>query len=231
MDNVSDVRLGPLPADSPYMKPFRLYYTQCGKEKNWGKRKIIKFYRFAFQLFFIDLVKAHDSVAVILFNVTRNKLVLVKQFRPAVYYGLICEEFSKTGRVDLAKFPPRDAITLELCAGIVDKDMSVANIAREELIEECGYDVSVERIEEVMRYRSGVGTTGSLQTLFYCEVTDSDKVIGQGGGVDDEIIEVCELSIEEAQELMKQGSSHTSPPSFLFGILWFLTNKLPKQQQ
>lgn len=39
MDNVKDIKIGPLPADSPYMKPFRLYFTQCGKEKNWGSYK------------------------------------------------------------------------------------------------------------------------------------------------------------------------------------------------
>lgn len=197
-------------------------------EKLGQDKKSFK-YRFAIVIliYYVDLVKAHDSVAIILFNKTRNTLVVVKQFRPAVYYGIIAEEFSKTGKVDLTKYPPKDAITMELCAGIVDKDMSVANIAREELIEECGYDVPVERIEEVMQYRSGVGTTGSMQFLFYCEVTDSDKVVGQGGGVDDEIIEVCELTIKEAQDLVKQGTQHTSPPSFLFGILWFLTNKLP----
>jgi UDP-sugar diphosphatase len=70
----------------------------------------------------------------------------VKQFRPAVYYGLICDEINKTGKVDLKKFPPKEAITLELCAGIIDKDMSIADIAREELIEECGYDVSLNFI-------------------------------------------------------------------------------------
>lgn len=37
MDSVDNVRVGPLPSDSPYMKPFRLYYVQNGKEKNWGK--------------------------------------------------------------------------------------------------------------------------------------------------------------------------------------------------
>lgn len=37
MDDVSDIRVGPLPSDSPYMKPFRLYYKQGGIEKNWGK--------------------------------------------------------------------------------------------------------------------------------------------------------------------------------------------------
>lgn len=44
-------------------------------------------------------------------------------------------------------------MTLELCAGIVDKDLSLVEIAREEVLEECGYDVPVERIEEIMTYR------------------------------------------------------------------------------
>lgn len=52
--------------------------------------------------------------------------------------------------------------------------------------------------------------------------------LGGGGGVDDEMIEVCEISIDEAREMVKQGTSHTSPPGFLFGILWFLTNKASK---
>ncbi|CRK94971.1 CLUMA_CG008459, isoform A [Clunio marinus] len=212
MDKVSNVRVGPLPNDSPYMKPFRLYFKQNGKEKNW------------------DLVKAHDSVAIITLNKTRNKLVVVKQFRPAVYYGQICDYLNSVGsEVDSEKviemFPPKNAITMELCAGIVDKDISLVEIAREELIEECGYDVPVNRIEEVIRFRSGVGTTGSLQVMYYCEVTDDDKINGAGGGVDDELIDVHELSIEEAKEMLKQGTEHTSPPGFLFGILWFLTNK------
>jgi hypothetical protein len=37
MDNISNVRLGPLPNDSPYMKPFRLYFEQNGRVKNWGE--------------------------------------------------------------------------------------------------------------------------------------------------------------------------------------------------
>lgn len=147
--------------------------------------------------------------------------------RPAVYYGLVADEYAKTGKVDTTKFPPKDAITMELCAGIIDKDLPIIEIAREELIEECGYDVAVDRIEEVMQFRSGVGTNGSLQTLYYCEVTDADKV-GRGGGVEDEIIEVVELTIPEVRDLLKQGTSHASPPAFLFGLLWFLTNKAPK---
>lgn len=68
------------------------------------------------------------------------------------------------------------------------------------------------------------GTTGSLQTLFYCEVTDDDKT-QMGGGIGDEIIDVVELTIDEVRDLLKQGTVHNSPPGFLFGLLWFLSNK------
>ncbi len=37
-----------------------------------------------------------------------------------------------------------EGITVELCAGIVDKDdLSPKQIAKEEVLEECGYDVAL----------------------------------------------------------------------------------------
>lgn len=70
MQNLSDLRYGPLPDDSPYVKPFRFHYKQNGVEKSW------------------DLLKVHDSVAIILYNVTRNVLIFVKQFRPGKIFIL-----------------------------------------------------------------------------------------------------------------------------------------------
>lgn len=53
----------------------------------------------------------------------------------------------------MEKYPPRLAFTNELCAGIVDKSKSLIEIAHEEILEECGYNVPIERIELVMSYR------------------------------------------------------------------------------
>ncbi|XP_055679571.1 uridine diphosphate glucose pyrophosphatase NUDT14-like [Lutzomyia longipalpis] len=210
MDKVTALRYEPLPEDSPYVKPFRMYYTQNGVEKNW------------------DLLKVHDSVAIIIFNKTTQNLLLVKQFRPAVYHGVISSaEGTNPTTIDLEKYPPQLGITVELCAGIVDKTKPLIEIAKEEILEEVGYDVPVDRIETVLTYRSGVGATGAQQTLYYCEVTDADKV-NAGGGIDGEIIDVVELNLPDAWKLLKQGSVVSSPPSCLLGILWFLTNKAPK---
>lgn len=60
--------------------------------------------------------------------------------------------------------------------------------------------------------------------MYYCEVTDDDKVT-TGGGVDDEIIDVIELSLDEASAMVAQGASNNAPPSCLLGIMWFLKNR------
>lgn len=60
--------------------------------------------------------------------------------------------------------------------------------------------------------------------MYYCEVTDALKS-NDGGGIDDELIEVVEYTMDQARELVKQGSNNPSPSSFLLGVLWFLCNK------
>ncbi|CAD6995077.1 unnamed protein product [Ceratitis capitata] len=181
-----------------------LYYVQNGVEKNW------------------DLLKVHDSVAVILYNTSRRVLIFVRQFRPAVFHSLVTAGGSDVGEVDLQKFPPKIGVTLELCAGIVDKEKSWREIAREEVLEECGYDVVL-----IVSKKSGVGSSGACQVMYYCEVTDDDRIT-KGGGVEDEMIDVVEYTIEESRDLVRQGSKINSPPSCLLGISWFLMNKAPK---
>ena len=62
--------------------------------------------------------------------------------------------------------------------------------------------------------------------MYYCEVTDADKC-SEGGGVDDELIEVVNYPLDKARELIMQGANNISPPSFLLGVLWFFYNKQP----
>ncbi|KAM3958864.1 uridine diphosphate glucose pyrophosphatase NUDT14 [Aphomia sociella] len=211
MEDVKDVYFTPLP-DSPYVKPFRFNYTQNGMKKTW------------------DILEVHDSVAIIVFNVTRKVMIFVKQFRPAIYYNCIKPEDRQSKSIDTKKYPASLGIALEMCAGIIDKDKSVDEIAREEVLEECGYNVELKDLHRIISYRSGVGVQGALQTLYYCEVTDDMKT-EQGGGVDDEIIEVIEKTIPEIEDMVNSSGPLCSPPSCLFALMWFLRNKADKYRK
>lgn len=210
MDAVEDVKVVPLTATSQFVKPLRMHYKQDKVDKVW------------------DLVSLHNSVSVILFNTDRQKLIMVKQFRPAVYYnGVPAEERQASeGTIDTSKYPPgQTGLTLELCAGIVDKPGSLVEVARDEVLEECGYDVPLKNFEYVKAFRSGVGVSGDRQTMFYAEVTDKMKVTA-GGGIDQELIEVVEMGVPEMKELLAQPEI-LSPAGFLFGINWFMQHKAP----
>lgn len=46
-----------------------------------------------------------------------------------------------------------EGVTLELCAGIIDKDLSYAEIAAEEVFEETGYRVKPGDLEKIVECR------------------------------------------------------------------------------
>ena len=148
-----------------------------------------------------DLVEVHDSVAILLYHKNRESFVLVKQFRPAVYL--------KNG----------EGYTYELCAGIVDKALSLEQIAKEEILEECGYDLPLDAIKKVTSFYSAVGFAGSKQTLFYAEIDDSYKV-SEGGGIDVEQIEVVYLHVKEAKAFLLD-ESYAKTPGLMFAFMWF----------
>jgi len=148
-----------------------------------------------------EIVEAHDSVAILIYHIQKDAFVLVKQFRPAVYLN------NKNG------------MTIELCAGIVDKHLSLIEIAMEEVEEECGYCVEVENIEKITSFHTSVGFAGSKQMLYYVEVDEAMKV-SEGGGVDDEQIEVIYLPVSEAKSLIyDEGIAKT--PGLMFAFMWY----------
>ena len=50
--------------------------------------------------------------------------------------------------------PGSIGVTYELCAGIVDKDTSLEQIAQAEVLEECGYKVPLDKLERFCSCRS-----------------------------------------------------------------------------
>ncbi|EAW81905.1 nudix (nucleoside diphosphate linked moiety X)-type motif 14, isoform CRA_d, partial [Homo sapiens] len=74
---------------------------------------------------------------------------------------------------------------------------------------------------------SGVGLTGSRQTMFYTEVTDAQRS-GPGGGLveEGELIEVVHLPLEGAQAFADDPDIPKTL-GVIFGVSWFLSQVAP----
>ncbi len=153
-----------------------------------------------------EAVRSFDSVAVLLYHEEKKSFILVKQFRPPVYLN------------DKSKL-----CTYELCAGIVDKDLSLEQIVKEEIDEECGYEVKLENIEKVSSFYTNVGVSGAKQSLYFAKVSSSDYR-HNGGGINDEQIELMYLPIEQMDEFLFD-ESKAKTPGLMFSFYWFLKNK------
>ena len=148
-----------------------------------------------------DMVHVHDSVSILIYHRDKEAFILVKQFRPPVY------------------LQNNDGFTYELCAGIVDKNVSLEQIAKEEIDEECGYDVSLEKIERITSFYTAVGFAGAQQTLYYCEVDESMQE-HEGGGIHVEDIEVVYLDVQEAKRFILD-ETKSKTPGIMYAMMWW----------
>lgn len=207
MDNIKDVQLVPC-EKSNFIRPVRVLYTQNGIRKQW------------------DAMKVHDSVTILIYNTSRDVFVLVRQFRPAVYINSaeMTTDLNGASVIDHTKYPGSLGITYELCAGIIDKQKPVLEIAREEVLEETGYKVPPDAIRRITGFRNGVGTSGAYQTMFYAAVTDDMKVTDGGGNLHEgEMIDVVEIPVSEGQKFMMD-ETLTKPVGVMFALQWFYQN-------
>ncbi len=157
-----------------------------------------------------EAVKSHNSVAILLYHREKDAFLVVKQFRPPVYMN------------DKNKL-----MTWELCAGIIDKDKSIEEIAQDEILEECGFHVDLNKIEKISAFFTSVGITGSKQFLFYAEIDESMKV-SNGGGINDEMIILEYLPVKNSLEFIYD-DNFAKTAGLMFAFIWFLEYKNKKQ--
>jgi UDP-sugar diphosphatase len=153
-----------------------------------------------------EAVKSFDSVSVLLYHEEKNAFLLVKQFRAPVYLN-----------------DNSHLCTYELCAGIIDKESSLGQIAKEEIDEECGYDVPLESIERITSFYTNAGVSGGCQSLFYARINESMK-IHNGGGINDEEIDLMFLPIDEIEEFIFD-ETKAKTPGLMFSFYWFMKKK------
>ena len=154
-----------------------------------------------------EILESADSVAILLYHREYDSFLFVRQFRPALYAR------------------NSDGMTVELCAGLVDKELPLCRIASEEIEEECGYRVDPSALEKLGTFHTCVGYSGSRQTLYYAEIEESMKV-GEGGGIDGEDIELLFVSIKEAKRFIFDDTIARTP-GLMFAVTWWFCDREP----
>uniref|UniRef100_G3NXD4 Nudix (nucleoside diphosphate linked moiety X)-type motif 14 n=1 Tax=Gasterosteus aculeatus aculeatus TaxID=481459 RepID=G3NXD4_GASAC len=195
MEEINNIEVTPC-TESDYLKPFRVHYNQNGTKKSWDFMRthdsvsvlifntsshcfvLVKQFRPA--VFMSEWERAKTQPPQLAEKTEEGEPEAAAAAAPAPEPQ---EGQSASEGESSSQWPPASAgVTYELCAGLVDKpDLSLEEIARQEVLEECGYDVPASKLKRITSYRSGVGVTGAKQTMFYAEVSD-DNCVSAGGG-------------------------------------------------
>lgn len=192
------------------LKKVYIISKEDNKKPKFIKTQLIKAKRGDGEEFFWESTKQMDSVHILVDNIETKEIMLVKQVRIPVLIN--DDEF--------------DGEVFELCAGLVDKDCSIKQIAKEEVLEEMGYDVETNTIKEIKKLKSAVGTSGANSYSFTVDVTEDMKV-SKGGGLDNEDIEIVRIPYSEVNNFLN-GKSHTDAITMFVLTRWTISNLLKK---
>ncbi len=125
-----------------------------------------------------------NGATVLLYNRDKKSVVLIRQFRIATWVN-----GNPDGRL------------IEACAGLLDNDEPEVCI-RKEAVEETGFVVGEAR--KVFELYMSPGGVTEIVHFFVAEYSDARRA-GNGGGIEDEEIEVLELPFVQALAMMQTG--------------------------
>jgi GDP-mannose pyrophosphatase NudK len=118
-----------------------------------------------------------NGATILPFDLSRRTVILTRQFRLPTFVN---------GNAS--------GMLIESCAGLLDKENPSQCITRE-LREETGFEL--QNVQKVMEAYMSPGSVTEIVYFFVAEYTPAQQA-GAGGGVEEEDIEVIELTIDEA---------------------------------
>ena len=138
-----------------------------------------------------------NGAAILLYNPTKQTVILTKQFRMPSYLN-----------------DNKDGMSIEVCAGLLDGD-SPEKCVIKEAEEESGYRVS--NVKQVLQAYMSPGAVTEIVYMFVAEYNDQMKV-SEGGGLDHEHenIEVLEILFNEALNMIETGEISDAKTIMLF---------------
>ena len=125
-----------------------------------------------------------NGATILLYDTARRTVVLTQQFRLPTYVN-----------------GNGSGMLIETCAGLLDADDPETCIARE-AFEETGYEIRNAR--KMMQAYISPGSVTEILHFFVAEYSRAQRV-NEGGGVEEEDIEVMELSFDDALARVASG--------------------------
>jgi GDP-mannose pyrophosphatase NudK len=125
-----------------------------------------------------------NGATILLYNNEKDSVILTRQFRLPTYIN-----------------GNENGLLIETCAGLLDDDHPEAAIRRE-TEEETGY--RIDRVEKVFEAYMSPGSVTEKLFFFQAHYSDASKK-SEGGGVDDEQIDVLEFPFGKTIEMIKSG--------------------------
>jgi len=150
-----------------------------------------------------ELFVRGNCVAVLLYDPTADKLVLIEQFRAGAILN------------------PDRAWLVEIVAGAIEAGETAEEVAYRESIEEAG--CTIEQIKVINEFYTTPGGSSERITLF-CGKIDSSQVGGiHGLDHEHEDILVRAVSFDEAYQMLLNGEIESAIP--IIAIQWLALNK------
>ena len=131
-------------------------------------------------------IKRGDAVAMLLYNPEKDTVILVRQFRLALY--------TKTG----------DGLLWEIPAGMIEADEKPKDVAIRETLEETGYKINEPELLHHIILAPGV--MDEYIYIYRAIISDTQK-IEDGGGLahEGEHLEVHEVPVEKVRQMIIDG--------------------------
>ena len=148
-----------------------------------------------------------DSVAVLVFNLDTQKIILINQFRYPTY---------KNGHGWLT----------EVIAGMVDDGEAPEESVHRELLEETGLNIAV--FEPICKFYPSPGGSSEIIHLYYAEV--SGAKYNKFGGLSQHAEDIVSMEITLEEALTKIKAGEIVDAKTIIGILWLENRQLKRQK-
>ena len=126
-----------------------------------------------------------NGATILLYDLARTTVLLTRQFRLPTYVN-----------------GNDSGMLLETCAGLLDAD-NPEDCIRRETREETGYEI--RDVRKVFEAYMSPGSVTEILHFFVAEYSAAER-INEGGGIDDEDIEVVEMGFDAALDAIRTGA-------------------------